>query len=246
MHIVKNNILALLLAMSAVFFAACAGTAENNGDAVTEQKTYEQQQNAGEKDAKYQERLQDKQAMLESMFANFLDAVRNNASAEVLYEFLTDTSEYWLDTLENHARSYDADALDTCQFYEAYAIILYRLYEREHLWETDDDRMLFLFLSKSGMLERFTQLNLGPLEYKNDRGSVGLASSPKVPIMLFEWDDTAWKLNLPETLPLITKGIESIAVKKKWTNRKLALYWIEKEYHMTYSRLDESLLDPIF
>jgi hypothetical protein len=63
--------------------------------------------------------------------------------------------------------------------------------------------------------------------------------------MIFEWDDQTWKLNLPETVPLITKGIESIAFKKNWTSRKLALYWIEKEYHMTYSRLDDSLLEPL-
>ena len=83
------------------------------------------------------------------------------------------------------------------------------------------------------------------MKVKNDRGSIGLAQSPEVPVMIFEWDDLAWKLDLPETLPLITKGIESIAVKKNWTAKKLALYWIEKEYHMTYSRLDESLLEPI-
>ena len=183
--------------------------------------------------------------MLESMFQGFLSAVRNGSDAETLYGFLTDTSEYWLDTLENHAKVYNAEALDTCQFYEAYSIILYRLYEREHLWESDEDRMLFMMLSKSGMLDRLTNLPLGPMKVKNDRGSIGLAKSPEVPIMIFEWDDQTWKLNLPETIPLITKGIESIAVKKNWTAKKLALYWIEKEYHMTYSRLDESLFEPI-
>ncbi len=187
----------------------------------------------------------DKQASLELMFQNFLTAVRSNASADTLYEYLTDTSEYWLDTLENHARTYDGEALDTCQFYEAYAILLYRLYEREHLWQTDDDRMLFMMLSKSGVLDRFVGLKLGPMKVKNDRGSIGLAKSPDVPVMLFEWDDSVWKLNLAETIPLMTKGVESIAVKKKWSNRKLALYWLEKEYHMQYSRLDDSLFEPV-
>lgn len=245
MHGMKNTILLAVLVAASAFFAACAGSSNSaaNGEASSQNGAAP---TAEMKDAKYQERLQDKQAMLENMFHGFLDAVQNNASAETLYGFLTDTTEYWLDTLENHARTYDAEKLDSCQFFEAYAIILYRLYEREHLWESDDDRMLFLFLSKSGMFQRFTSLNLGPLEYKNDRGTVGLASSPKVPIMLFEWDDNEWKLNLVETLPLITKGIESIAVKKNWTNRKLALYWIDKEYHMTYSRLDDSLLEPLY
>ena len=239
----KNKIVVALVAAFAMAFAACAGTSESvkEGSAAGNSDSPAAQ----EKDAQYQQGLDDKQSMLESMFRGLLGAVRDGAPAETLYAYLTDSSEYWLDTLENHARTYDSEALDTCQFYEAYSIILYRLYEREHLWESEDDRMLFMILSKSGMLERFTNLNLGPMKVKNDRGSVGLAKSPEVPVMIFEWDDQNWKLDLPETLPLITKGIESIAVKKNWTAKKLALYWIEKEYHMTYSRLDESLLEPL-
>lgn len=214
---------------------ACAGSADNKAAPETAQ----------EKNAKVQERALDKQAALEQMFQDFLTSVREGAPAEKLYDLLTDSSEYWLDTLENHARTYKPEDIDTCQFYEAYTIILYRLYEREHLWETEEDRMLYMMLSKSGMLDRLTRLKLGPMKVKNDRGSIGLAKSPEVPIMIFEWDDQTWKLNLPETVPLITKGIESIAVKKNWTGKKLAMYWIEKEYHMTYSRLDDSLLEPL-
>ena len=222
------------MALSCSLFA-CAGSADQKVAPETVQ----------EKNAKVQERALDKQAALEQMFQNFLAAVREGASAETLYDFLTDSSEYWFDTLENHARFYMPEDLDTCQFYEAYSIILYRLYEREHLWTTEEDRMLYMMLSKSGMLDRLTRLKLGPMKVKNDRGSIGLEKSPEVPIMIFEWDDQTWKLDLPETIPLITKGIESIAVKKNWTGRKLAMYWIEKEYHMTYSRLDDSLLEPL-
>ena len=242
MHILKDKILVALAVALMVLLSACAGTPDKPA---SDSPLQNAPQDAQAKDAQYQERIQDKQALLENMFQNFLDGIRNGASAEVLYSYLTDSSEYWLDTLELHARRYDAEALDSCQFYEAYSIILYRLYEREHLWQTDDDRMLFMLLSKSGMLDRFLKLDLGPMKVKNDRGSIGLAKSPDVPIMLFVWDDQTWKLDLPATLPLITKGIESIAVKKNWTNRQLALYWIEKEYHMTYSMLDDSLLEPI-
>ena len=219
MHITKDKILVAIVGAFFMLLSACAGTPDN--------ASKNPPQDAQAKDAQYQERIQDKQALLENMFQNFLDGIRNGASAEVLYGYLTDSSEYWLDTLELHARRYDAEKLDSCQFYE------------------EDDRMLYMLLSKSGMLDRFLRLQLGPMKVKNDRGSIGLAKSPDVPIMLFVWDDQTWKLDLPATLPLITKGIESIAVKKNWTNRKLALYWIEKEYHMTYSRLDDSLLEPI-
>ena len=240
MHALKNTILYAFSVAILSVMVSCAGSA--GGAAPSSQA----QESALVKDAKHQEREQDKKALLEQMFVKFQNAIRMNVEADTLLALLTDTSEYWIDTLEQHARTYTEENLDTCQFYEAYAILLYRLYEREHLFAGPDDKMVYLLLSKSGMVNKLSSLKLGPMEVKNDRGSVGLASSPKVPIMIFEWDDSAWKLNLPQTLPLITKGIESIAVKKSWSSKKLALYWLDKEYHLTYSRLDDSLYEPIY
>ncbi len=246
MHVLKNKIVPFLVVGAFAFFAGCAGSSNTDqGSPRTSALDAALGESAEVKDSKVQEREQDKQALLETMFQNFVSSVSNGATSEQLLELLTDSSEYWLDTLEAHALSYTPENLDTCQFYEAYSILLYRLYEREHLWEVSEDKMLWLMLSKGGMFERFTSLNLGPVKVKNDRGSVGLAKSPEVPIMLFEWDDTAWKLNLVETVPLITKGIEATASKKSWSNKKLALYWLDKEYHLQYSRLDDSLCEPI-
>ncbi|MCF0215400.1 MAG: hypothetical protein HUK21_02880 [Fibrobacteraceae bacterium] len=237
MHVLKNNIVCAFVALMLCVFAGCAGS--GNGSAAGQENL------AAAKNAQFAGQAQDKQALLEQTFAGFIAGIQNGISADDMLEFLTDTSEYWLDTLDVHARLYTEAELDTCQFFEVYAILMYRLFEREHLWEVQEDKMLNLLLSKSGMVDKLTSLQLGPMKIKNDRGSVGLAKSPEVPIMLWEWDDSSWKLDLVETMPLITKGIESIAVKKNWSNKKLALYWVEKEYHMSYSRLDSSLFEPI-
>ncbi len=217
--------------------SGCAGSSQGSAGEPTE--------TAAVRDAKVQAQEADKLAMLEGMYALFKESVKNHAPHDVLLDFLTDPSEPWLDELERHAKTYDAAAMDTCQFYEAYAIVLYRLYEREHLWTVPDYRMLYLLLYDSGFLDVVDRVKMGPFEVKNDRGSVGLVSSPKVPIMLFNWDDTKWKLDLIETLPLITKGVEATAAKKNWSGAKLALYWLDKKYHLQYSRLDESLFEPI-
>ena len=149
----KNKIVVVLVAALALSFVACAGTSEGaNGGATAKTDSPAAQ----EKDAQYQQGLDNKQAMLESMFRGFLDAVRNGAPADTLYAYLTDSSEYWLDTLENHAKVYDSEALDTCQFYEAYTIILYRLYEREHLWETDEDRRTITVTMPSSEIQAVT------------------------------------------------------------------------------------------
>ena len=231
-----------------LFFSACAGSsnAKDPNDPRNESLMDATLGESAEiKNEKVEHREYDKQAMLESMFRNLLSAIHQDTPADDLYAMLTDSSEYWLDTLENHARTYRPEDLDTCQFYEIYSILLYRLYEREHLWQVPEDRMLWLYMSKAGIMHNFTKLKLGPMKIKNDRGSIGLEQSPEVPIMIFEWDDKSWKLDLVETVPLITKGIEATAVKKSWSNKKLALYWLDREYHMTYSRLDDSLCEPI-
>ena len=237
MHVLKNKIVLALLVSVFAIMAGCAGSSNGSTGEATE--------TAAVRDAKVKAQEADKQIMLENMYSLFKESVQNRAPSDILLGFLTDSSEYWLDELESHAKTYDAEAMDTCQFYEAYAIVLYRLFEREHLWEVSDYRMLYLLLYNSGFLDLVDRVNMGPFEVKNDRGSVGLSSSPKVPIMLFDWDDTKWKLDLIETLPLITKGIEAPAAKKNWKGSKLALYWLDKKYHLQYSRLDESLFEPI-
>ena len=132
---------------ASLFFCACAGSSDvkdskdPRNESVMDAALGE---SAEIKNAKVQHRESDKQAMLEEMFRNFIGAVSSDAPAEVLYSMLTDSSEYWLDTLEQHAHAYRPEDLDTCQFYEVYSILLYRLYEREHLWQVPEDRMRFL------------------------------------------------------------------------------------------------------
>ena len=105
--------------------------------------------------------------------------------------------------------------------------------------------MLYLITAKKGILELVTSLPLGPFEVKNDRGSLGLAKSPKVPVILFVWDDISWRMDLKNSIPLITKGLESIGVKKDWSNTELALYLLEKEFRYDFRNIDKSLLDPV-
>ena len=226
MHNIKNTILFSLLA--SFLLLSCASNFEKKENTIA-----------------YETQKQEKQTLLEETFANLLSQIRNNALPEDLLPFITDSSEYWLDSLEVAAKTETKEMLSERSFCEIYAILLYRIYEREHLWNVSEDRMLSLVLAKKGILDRLTELQLGKMEIKNDRGSVGLKTSPKVPVILFVWDDVKWELDLKASLPLVTKGIESIGVKKDWSNTKLALYLLEKEYRYDFSFIDESLLEPI-
>jgi hypothetical protein len=105
--------------------------------------------------------------------------------------------------------------------------------------------MLRFALGEKGILRRAKDLNLGPFEIKNDRGSRGLRESPKVPIMIFKWDEMRWKFDLPESMKLLTRGLATIAVKKDWSDSKTAIYLLQKYYHNIFFNINESLLNPV-
>lgn len=230
MHLLKNTIfLAFLLSVS-LGLASCAGNATPR---------------SSEDEGSYQRVQQEKQLLLENTFNKMQSLVAQGVSPEKLYPYITDSSRFWMDTLEVLAKTASKEILEQRPFCEILAVVTYRLYEREHLWKVPEDRMLSLVTGPNGVIQRAVNLKLGPFEVKNDRGSVGLATSSKVPIILFTWDDSSWKLDLVATMPLITKGLETIGVKKDWSNTKLVLYLLEKEYHYNYNNIDESLLEPV-
>lgn len=224
-----------LLLCATILFAlfACAGhTAKETSDAVTYAQTNEE-----------------KLLKLEQTYAEIQQKVRDNAPPESFIGYITDSSYYWMDTLQRYALEMPAEQVEALPLGEMLSVLVYRIFDRERAWDpnmNEDYRMLSLLVGKKGLIQRTKNLDLGPFEIKKDRGSVGLASSPKVPVILFEWDDSSWKLDLKATFPLITKGLESIGVKKDWTTKELALYLLEKEFHYTYTNIsyDDTLLDP--
>jgi hypothetical protein len=218
---------------SLALLSACAGhTAAQTSEAVTYEQTTEQ-----------------KQQMLEKTYADFIAKVEAEVPPESLLVYVTDSSFYWTDTLQRYAQEMSAERVEQLPLGEMLAVLVYRIYDRERAWDpnmNEDYRMLSLLAGKKGVIRRMTNLKLGPFEIKKDRGSVGLASSPKVPVIIFVWDDVSWKLDIKATLPLVTKGLESMGMKKEWSNKELALYLLEKEFHYTYTniRFDDSLFDP--
>lgn len=222
-----------LVAIFLSLLVACAGsTAEVSSDAVTYRQTEEQ-----------------KLLQLEETFRTIREKVSASIPPESLLAYITDTSYYYADTLQRYALEMPAERVEQLPLGEMLAVLIYRIFDRERAWDpnmNEDFRMLSLLTGKNGVIQRTAGLKLGPFEVKKDRGSVGLSSSPKVPVIIFEWDDSSWKLDLKATLPLVTKGLESIGAKKKWTTKELALYLLEKEFHYVYTDIafDDSLLDP--
>jgi hypothetical protein len=183
---------------------------------------------------------------LEAAFQTLLHIPAKTAAPDSVLFLLTDDSRFWLENMEQAAMYEDSISVEQRQFHEILVIVTYRLLLRENvLSEYPDYRMLRFALGEQGILRRAKDLRMGPFEIKNDRGSRGLKDSPRVPIMIFKWDELRWKLDLPETIKLLTRGLETIGVKKDWSNSKLAIYLLQRYYHNTFFNINESLLHPV-
>ncbi|MDR2555182.1 MAG: hypothetical protein LBC64_07105 [Fibromonadaceae bacterium] len=189
---------------------------------------------------------QDKLQALEAAYQRLLNISAKTSRPDSVLLLLTDDSRFWLENIERAALYEDAFLVDQRPFHEILVIVAYRLMLRENvLSEYPDYRMLRFALGEKGILRRAKDLKLGPFEIRNDRGSRGLKESPKVPIMIFRWDEMRWKFDLPESMQLLTKGLATIGVKKDWSSSKTAIYLLDKYYRNTFFNIDESLLNPI-
>ena len=190
--------------------------------------------------------IQYRKQALETAYYALLNIPAKTAAPDSVLLMLTDNSRYWLESIEQAALNEDSALVEQRPFHEILVIATYRLLLRENvLAEYPDHKMLRFALGEKGILRRAKDLKLGPFEIKNDRGSRGLAESPKVPIIIFKWDELRWKLDLPESMQLLTRGLETIGVKKDWSNAKTAIYLLEKYYHNTFFNINESLLNPV-
>jgi len=190
--------------------------------------------------------IQNRMQTLEAAYQRLLNISARTSAPDSVLLLLTDNSRYWLEEIERAALYEDASLVEQRPFHEILIIVTYRLLLRENvLAEYPDYKMLRFALGEKGILRRAKDLKLGPFDIKNDRGSRGLKESPKVPIMIFRWDEMRWKFDLPESMQLLTKGLATIGVKKEWSNAKTAIYLLDKYYRNTFFYIDESLLNPV-
>jgi hypothetical protein len=190
--------------------------------------------------------MQDRIQALEAAYQKLLQIPAKTAAPDSVLLLLTDNSRFWLEDIERAALYEDSSLVEQRPFHEILVIVTYRLLLRENvLAEYPDYKMLRFSLGEMGILRRAKDLKLGPFEIKNDRGSRGLAESPKVPIMIFKWDELRWKFDLPESIQLLTRGLATIGVKKDWSNSKTAIYLLQKYYHNIFFSINETLLHPV-
>lgn len=179
---------------------------------------------------------------LQQTFGQILNAVQAQKGPDSLKPFLSRDSRLWITELEQAARRDSRAQLEERSFDQLLIILGIRLLDRKGLMRnTARDTLLHLALNNQSPLRKALSLNLGTGVVKRERGYLGLAQTPLVPLLHFKLEDGEWRLDLRSTMPLVTRGLETIGPKKNWTPTHTALHLLNRAYRLP---AEEDLLEP--
>jgi hypothetical protein len=182
-------------------------------------------------------------ARLDSFYVAF-PKFSNDRDLNLLEPRLTEESIEWFEDILDAVASADSLDLSKRPFFEVISILGLRYYHRERLLEDLEINTAFRFFATQGYMKQLFGLkDLGGFWIEKERyGFRGLAKAPSIPIFRFELVHDQWRLQLPETLEVISRSSENLGIKKGWSSIDAALKFLDKLF--VKSIIDERLLRP--
>lgn len=162
---------------------------------------------------------------------------------------LTDESKLWLEDMLYASTSLNFEELEVKEFHEQLTILGIRhAYMSQKLKILDPAHVLQL-LARQGPLRQALFMK-GQTEpwFEDSQAFKGLDKAPQVPVYFyrqqFNYDTQAyeWKLDLVRMFPIITRGIQTLAHKKKMAYPRAIRYLLEKA---TGQNFGERLFEPL-
>jgi len=234
-NIKTRNIVALMVLL---FFCASAFAQPDTGSAepVPKKGLAPGYQNPDEESLKF-------------VFYFLRDRSREKNKIDSVWLTLGEDSRSWVFEMTEAAQYESREDLEKRPFYEILTVLGVRLLDRNREIEfIDTTEVLGVLVGKYGIMHRaFALKNLGPFWVEEELGEIygyrGMGDSPKVPVFFFHWDREfeRWNLDLRRMLPIISRGLETIALKQNWSPVKTALFLLENGLDFP---VDDSLLDP--
>lgn len=248
----KNII--ILFSISLSFLIAFGGCSANKPSSSL--KKSQKDANTTTKDNKINRKtvIPTDQEFLDSLEASFnyfknYEFSEEEENVDSFFVRVTDESKEWLQSMNEATQYEDSSDVVKRPFYEILTIAGVRLlYRNNVINQIDTVQILGVVTGKFGILSRvFSVDKLGPMwmNIKDGEryGYRGMASSDKVPLYYFKWSDEyyRWQLDLDSMLPIISRGLETVGLKQKWTPAKTVLYFLEAA--LDYE-VNESLFKP--
>lgn len=166
-----------------------------------------------------------------------------------LLGYLTEESKLWLEDMLYASTTLYFDELETKEFHEQLTILGIRhAYMSQKLKVLDAPHVLQL-LARQGPLKKALFMK-GQTEpwFENANAFKGLDKAPQVPVYFykqeFNYETQAyeWRLDLVRMFPIITRGIQTLAHKKKMAYPRAIRYLLEKA---TGQNFGERLFEPL-
>ncbi len=171
---------------------------------------------------------------------------KNNLPAKpgLLEKVLTEESIEWFEEIVEAVESEDSAALAIRPFYESVSIIGLRYYYKEGTLEDLELHNVFKFYMRMGYVNKILRMKSWSNSWveQEEYGFRGLKKAPRVPILHFRRENEVWRLELPQTLEIVSRSVRSLAQKKGWTDLQAALETLD--LIILKDVIDEKLLEP--
>lgn len=191
---------------------------------------------------------QAKLVSFQSFESQFLSDVRKNR-AEALWGHLRGESQIWLEDMILQAQIEEKTELSQRPFFEQLTIMGVRhSYLTRRLKDLEPISVVRFLFTQGPIKQAFHMEGQTQPWFEGNTAMKGLQKASQVPIYFYQldWDDSAqkmlWKVDIVRMLPLISRGVQTLAHKKKMTYAEAIPYLIGVA---TGRHLGAQLLEPL-
>ncbi len=166
------------------------------------------------------------------------------AKEGMIEKVLTEDAQEWFEELVDAVESADSSEIVEKPFFEIISILGLRYYYRERILEDLEPYKVLSFYMKRGYMNQVMKITQFS-EYwteKQEFGYRGLKKAPRVPILFFRLEQERWRLELPQTLEIISRAAVSLGRKKGWSDVDLAITILDG--YISKDIIDKRLLNP--
>ena len=160
---------------------------------------------------------------LERVWHKIREDVRLRKADSLIFRF-TDSTHMWLDSLAYDVRFADSTELVQRPLFHVLMVGALRIAFRKgelNRYETEW-LMARLLQEDSPFTHAMLRARWGAPKVEFPVGFIGLANNPEMAILGFKFEYGEWKLDLRNSLPVLFRGLEAYALRKRWNSVEAA------------------------
>lgn len=155
-------------------------------------------------------------------FEKKMDLAIKSRQGRRIWSFLSEESREWFELRIEDALFLSQSGLNQLEFHDQFVILALR-HAKLAGWvnEFEPHKLVRILFSRGPVHQAFVKETRSEVVFEGSQARQGLARSPKVPIYFYQYElsthkeENQWKLDLQRMLPIISRGLQTIAHKQK-------------------------------